>query len=126
MTAPAEDPRGGECQQSDWCGPGSHCLCRPAGDRAQPTQELREAIARGIAESRPWGERWDSLADCPGDALRNEYRKTADAVLALPALAALLDAQAAVNRVEAAINRHADNLTPTQRAAFARALIGTT
>jgi hypothetical protein len=62
-------------------------VARPAGDRAQPTQELRKAIAKAVAIETD-EEDWTTF-------------DVADAVLALPAVAALLDAQAAVSRVEA-------------------------
>jgi hypothetical protein len=49
-----------------------------------------------------------------------------DAILSQPAVRRLLADAATVQRVRDAIDRHADNLTPTQRAAFARALNGGT
>lgn len=47
-----------ECQQSDWCGPGSHCLCRPAasggatdGEREAADELVRETEALGLYDA---------------------------------------------------------------------------
>lgn len=76
---------------------------RPSAPSSPVPDEVREEIARAIAESHPWCEPWDSLSDAPGDTLRNEFRKTADAVLATPVLRRAIaerdEARAAVERV---------------------------
>lgn len=78
---------------------------------SQADGELREQIAAWIDGDHPHDEwTWPAVDD----------------LLALPAVQRLIAAEAAVQRVRAAIDRHADNLTPTQRAAFARALDGDT
>lgn len=89
----------------------SYGLCHAQSAERHPAAsqadgELREEIAQVVATA--------------GDG----YWARADAVLALPAVRQLLADAAKVQRVRDAVDRHADNLSATQREAFARALDG--